>query len=54
MGWVCSLPTLRSGHHMSKSAANMGGVLLAQELASKGMMVQMLHPGFNKTAGGWM
>ena len=37
------------GHHMSKSAANMGGVLLAQELAPKGVMVQMLHPGFNKT-----
>ena len=37
------------GHHMSKSAANMGGVLLAQELSPKGVMVQMLHPGFNKT-----
>ena len=37
------------GHHMSKSAANMGGVLLAQELAPKGVSVQMLHPGFNKT-----
>ena len=37
------------GHHMSKSAANMGGVLLAQELGPKGVMVQMLHPGFNKT-----
>lgn len=37
------------GHHMSKSAANMGGVLLAQELAPKGVCVQMLHPGFNKT-----
>lgn len=37
------------GHHMSKSAANMGGVLLAQELAPKGVLVQMLHPGFNKT-----
>ena len=34
---------------MSKSAANMGGVLLAQELAPKGVCVQMLHPGFNKT-----
>ena len=37
------------GHHMSKSAANMGGVLLAQELAPKGVSVQTLHPGFNKT-----
>jgi NAD(P)-dependent dehydrogenase (short-subunit alcohol dehydrogenase family) len=24
-------------------------VLLAQEVAGKGVMVQMLHPGFNKT-----
>ena len=37
------------GHHMSKSAANMGGVLLAQELGPRGILVQMLHPGFNKT-----
>lgn len=37
------------GHHMSKAAANMMGVLLAQELKSKGICVTMLHPGFNKT-----
>lgn len=37
------------GHHMSKAAANMAGVLLAQELQSKGIAVAMLHPGFNKT-----
>ena len=37
------------GHHMSKSAANMGSKLLAQELKHKGIMVQVLHPGFNKT-----
>ncbi len=24
--------------------------MLAQELATKGVMVQMLHPGFNKTS----
>lgn len=37
------------GHHMSKSAANMMGVLLSQELKSKGICVSILHPGFNKT-----
>jgi NAD(P)-dependent dehydrogenase (short-subunit alcohol dehydrogenase family) len=37
------------GHHMSKAAANMMSVLLAQELKSKGVAVFILHPGFNKT-----
>lgn len=37
------------GHHMSKAAANMMGVLLAQELKEEGIVVTMLHPGFNKT-----
>ena len=37
------------GHHMSKSAANMMGVLLSQELKHKGVTVGILHPGFNKT-----
>lgn len=37
------------GHHMSKAAANMMSVLLAQELKSKGIIVCILHPGFNKT-----
>jgi len=37
------------GHHMSKSAANMGSVLLAQEVKKKGIAVGILHPGFNKT-----
>lgn len=37
------------GHHMSKAAANMMSVLLAQELRSKGIPVLVLHPGFNKT-----
>jgi len=37
------------GHHMSKAAANMMGVLLAQELKSAGVSVSLLHPGFNKT-----
>eukprot|EP00542_Grammatophora_oceanica_P021153 CAMPEP_0194034944 /NCGR_PEP_ID=MMETSP0009_2-20130614/7402_1 /TAXON_ID=210454 /ORGANISM="Grammatophora oceanica, Strain CCMP 410" /LENGTH=276 /DNA_ID=CAMNT_0038676105 /DNA_START=123 /DNA_END=950 /DNA_ORIENTATION=+ len=37
------------GHHMSKAAANMMAVLLAQEVKSKGIMVGVFHPGFNKT-----
>ena len=37
------------GHHMSKSAANMVGVLLSQELKAKDIVVTILHPGFNKT-----
>jgi NAD(P)-dependent dehydrogenase (short-subunit alcohol dehydrogenase family) len=34
---------------MSKAAANMMAVLLAQELKAKGIAVGVLHPGFNKT-----
>ncbi|RYH32440.1 SDR family NAD(P)-dependent oxidoreductase [archaeon] len=37
------------GHHMSKAAANMAGVLLAQELQTHAIAVALLHPGFNKT-----
>lgn len=37
------------GHHMSKAAANMMAVLLSQELKGKGILVGILHPGFNKT-----
>eukprot|EP01032_Pedospumella_encystans_P009907 gene9907-11622_t len=37
------------GHHMSKAAANMAGVLLAQELRAAGVTVYLLHPGFNKS-----
>jgi len=37
------------GHHMSKAAANMMAVLLAQELKKEGIAVGVLHPGFNKT-----
>ena len=37
------------GHHMSRAACNIAGVLLSQELKSKGIPVVMLHPGFNKT-----
>lgn len=38
------------GHHMSKAAANMAGMLLSQELRASGVCVTLLHPGFNKTA----
>eukprot|EP00551_Chaetoceros_affinis_P001379 CAMPEP_0203638544 /NCGR_PEP_ID=MMETSP0088-20131115/4553_1 /ASSEMBLY_ACC=CAM_ASM_001087 /TAXON_ID=426623 /ORGANISM="Chaetoceros affinis, Strain CCMP159" /LENGTH=329 /DNA_ID=CAMNT_0050493207 /DNA_START=75 /DNA_END=1064 /DNA_ORIENTATION=+ len=37
------------GHHMSKSAANMGSVLLSQEFKKHNIPVGILHPGFNKT-----
>ena len=37
------------GHHMSRAACNMGGVLLAQEIKSKGIPVLLIHPGFNRT-----
>eukprot|EP01127_Copromyxa_protea_P022104 TRINITY_DN7797_c0_g1_i1.p2 TRINITY_DN7797_c0_g1~~TRINITY_DN7797_c0_g1_i1.p2 ORF type:complete len:271 (-),score=50.12 TRINITY_DN7797_c0_g1_i1:20-832(-) len=37
------------GHHMSKAAANMMGVLLSQELKPSRITVYLLHPGFNKT-----
>ena len=37
------------GHHMSKAAANMMSVLLAQELKQDDISVVALHPGFNKT-----
>ena len=37
------------GHHMSRAACNIGGVLLAEELKSKGVCVVLLHPGFNRT-----
>lgn len=34
---------------MSKAAANMMSVLLSQEVKSKGILVGVFHPGFNKT-----
>jgi len=36
------------GHHMSKAAANMASVLLANEMRGK-LCVGILHPGFNRT-----
>ena len=37
------------GHHMSRAACNIAGVLLSQELKAAGIAVLLLHPGFNKT-----
>lgn len=37
------------GHHMSRSACNMGAALLAQEFKSKEIAVGIFHPGFNRT-----
>jgi len=37
------------GHHMSRAACNIGGVLLALELKKAGVAVVLLHPGFNRT-----
>jgi len=38
------------GHHMSRAACNIMGVILSQELKAADISVQMLHPGFNRTA----
>jgi len=37
------------GHHMSRAACNIAGVLQAEELRSKGFSVLLVHPGFNRT-----
>lgn len=37
------------GHHMSRAACNIAGVLMAEELRKKGYAVRLLHPGFNRT-----
>jgi NAD(P)-dependent dehydrogenase (short-subunit alcohol dehydrogenase family) len=37
------------GHHMSRAACNIGGVLMSEELKKHGFPVVMLHPGFNRT-----
>lgn len=38
------------GYRMSKAALNMAGMSLARDLAPRGIMVVMLHPGFIRTA----
>jgi len=38
------------GHHMSRAATNIMGVILSQELKAAKIPIQMLHPGFNRTA----
>jgi len=37
------------GHHMSRVACNIAGVLMAEELKAAGIPVALLHPGFNRT-----
>ena len=37
------------GHHMSRAACNMAGVLQAEEFKPLGYTVVLLHPGFNRT-----
>lgn len=37
------------GYRMSKAAVNMAGVSLARDLAPRGIMVAVLHPGFIRT-----
>jgi len=37
------------GHHMSRAACNIAGVLQAEELRKKGYSVVLVHPGFNRT-----
>eukprot|EP00929_Paragymnodinium_shiwhaense_P113674 TRINITY_DN81968_c0_g1_i1.p1 TRINITY_DN81968_c0_g1~~TRINITY_DN81968_c0_g1_i1.p1 ORF type:complete len:372 (-),score=132.93 TRINITY_DN81968_c0_g1_i1:267-1382(-) len=37
------------GHHMSRAACNIGGVLMSEELKKMGVPITMLHPGFNRT-----
>ena len=35
---------------MSRAACNIMGVILSQEIKAANIPVQMLHPGFNRTA----
>lgn len=37
------------GHHMSRAACNIAGVLMSEELKKFSIPVVMLHPGFNRT-----
>lgn len=37
------------GHHMSRAACNIAGVLMSEELRGHGISVTLLHPGFNRT-----
>jgi NAD(P)-dependent dehydrogenase (short-subunit alcohol dehydrogenase family) len=39
----------RYGYRMSKAAVNMAGVSLARDLATAGVAVAILHPGFVRT-----
>merc|ERR1712136_544035 len=37
------------GHHMSRAACNIGGVLMSEELRKEEVPITLLHPGFNRT-----
>ena len=37
------------GHHMSRAACNIAGVLLSEELKKDSIPIVMIHPGFNRT-----
>eukprot|EP00543_Licmophora_paradoxa_P008851 CAMPEP_0202459470 /NCGR_PEP_ID=MMETSP1360-20130828/35876_1 /ASSEMBLY_ACC=CAM_ASM_000848 /TAXON_ID=515479 /ORGANISM="Licmophora paradoxa, Strain CCMP2313" /LENGTH=289 /DNA_ID=CAMNT_0049080561 /DNA_START=147 /DNA_END=1016 /DNA_ORIENTATION=- len=37
------------GHHMSRAACNIAGVLMSEELKKLGYTIVLLHPGFNRT-----
>jgi len=37
------------GHHMSRAACNIAGVLMSEEFKPSGIPVALLHPGFNRT-----
>lgn len=36
------------GHHASKTALNMVGVLLSYDLKDKGIVVSLVHPGVGR------
>mmetsp|Transcript_14642 Transcript_14642/g.34805 ORF Transcript_14642/g.34805 Transcript_14642/m.34805 type:complete len:369 (+) Transcript_14642:42-1148(+) len=37
------------GHHMSRAACNIAGVLMSEEMKKDGIPVGLIHPGFNRT-----
>jgi len=37
------------GHHMSRAACNIAGVLMSEELKKHGIALGLIHPGFNRS-----
>merc|ERR1711920_220900 len=37
------------GHHMSRAACNIAGVIMSEELKAAEGPIVMMHPGFNRT-----